>query len=220
VKITGGAVASLTRAFFILWKTFKDEKCVVDGYFPDLPTMEKGGFVQPYDDCPLDRERVGEGVYLDLIERAEKRLYITTPYLLLGDLLRSALIRAAKRGVDVRIVTPAIPDKKTVFALTRANYEALLLGGVRIYEYTPGFMHAKSVLCDDCAVVGTINFDFRSLYHHFENAVYFSSTGAVQTLEEDFEEVFAVSKEQAVGKKRSVFSRLFVSALRLIEPLM
>ena len=221
VRVTGGAVASFTRAFFGLWKTFKDENASLDGYFPALEGEVETGFVQPYDDCPLDRERVGEGVYLDLIERAEKRLYITTPYLLLDDLLRSALIRAAKRGVDIRIVTPAIPDKKTVYALTRANYEALLKVGVKIYEYTPGFIHAKSVLADDCAVVGTINFDFRSLYHHFENAVYFSTTSAILALLEDFEETFSVSKEQTLSmQKRNPFYRIFVSLLRLIEPLL
>ncbi len=221
IKLTGLSVDALTRTFFETWKTFKNPKDDYGDYFCAVEETGGEGIIQPYADSPLDRIRVGEEVYLDLIDRAEKRLYITTPYLLLDDLLRSSLIRAANRGVDVRIVTPGIPDKKTVFRLTRANYEALLQGGVRIYEYTPGFLHAKSVLSDSAAVVGTINFDFRSLYHHFENAVYFTVPTAVEGLERDFEELFTVSKEQTMSMiKTNAFSRLFNSALRLIEPLL
>lgn len=221
IKITGLAVNSLTRTFFETWKTFKGREDNYEKYFCAAEDKGREGIVQPYADSPLDRVRVGEEVYLDLIDRAEKTLYITTPYLLLDDLLRSSLIRAAKRGVDVRIVTPGIPDKKTVFRLTRANYEALLQGGVRIYEYTPGFLHAKSVLSDGEAVVGTINFDFRSLYHHFENAVYFTVPTAVEKLKKDLEELFSVSKEQTLSMiKTNALSRLLNSALRLIEPLL
>jgi cardiolipin synthase len=220
VKVTGGAVNSFTRIFLETWIAFKEKQLDGGRYLITEEFSQKSSLILPYADTPLDDISVGEYVYLDMIHRATKRLWVMTPYLVLDEFLRLALADAAARGVDVRIVTPGVPDKKIVYRMTRANYPALLKAGVRIFEYTPGFLHAKAVLADDCAVVGTINLDFRSLYHHFENAVYFSSTGAVQTLEEDFEEVFAVSKEQAVGKKRSVFSRLFVSALRLIEPLM
>jgi cardiolipin synthase len=191
-------------------------------WLPDVaPVTGAEGFVLPYADSPLDSEQVGEDVYISVAEYAKDYAWYITPYLILTDEMVHALGLAAKRGVDVRIVTPGIPDKKTVFRLTRANYEALLKGGVRIYEYTPGFLHAKSVLLDDAAVVGTINFDFRSLYHHFENAVYFTTPSAVAALEKDFAEIVSVSKEQTLSKRKTgVFSRLFNSALRLIEPLL
>jgi phosphatidylserine/phosphatidylglycerophosphate/cardiolipin synthase-like enzyme len=170
----------------------------------------------------LDSVSVGEYVYLDMIERAEKSLYVFTPYLILDDLTRGALCRAALRGVDVRIVTPSIPDKKTVYRLTRANYGILMKAGVKIYEYTPGFIHAKSMVCDgEYAVVGTINLDYRSLYLHFENAVYFSHCPAVGGLERDCEETFAVSKLcTKENVKRGVIGRLFDSVLRVFETLL
>ena len=183
---------------------------------------KRGLIIQPYDDSPLDRESVGETVYLELINRAFKYLYIFTPYLVLDDFMRTALCNAAKRGVDVRIVTPGIPDKKTVFRLTRANYGPLLKAGVRIYEYTPGFIHAKSMVCDDeTAVVGTINLDYRSLYLHFENAVYFSHCPAVGALKKDCLAVFKESKKISLEDTRQTFiGRLFDSVLRVFETLL
>lgn len=181
-----------------------------------------GFFVQPYDDSPLDRESVGETVYLDIINCATKYLYIFTPYLILDDFMRTALCNAAKRGVDVRIVTPGIPDKKVVFRLTRSNYAPLLKSGVKIYEYKPGFIHAKSMVSDDrCAVVGTINLDYRSLYLHFENAVYFSGCEAVKAVKRDGEDVFAVSKQiTAQDTKKTVIGKLVDSVLRVFETLL
>jgi cardiolipin synthase len=158
---------------------------------------------------------------MEMIHRATDTLYITTPYLVLDDMLRFALMAASKRGVDVRIATPGIPDKKAVYRLTRANYDALLRAGVKIYEYTPGFLHAKSVVSDGYAVVGTINFDYRSFYHHFENAVYFSHKGAVEQVKRDFEETVAVSRERTLENvKRNFFGKVFDSFLRFVEPLM
>jgi hypothetical protein len=183
---------------------------------------EGGFFVQPYDDSPLDRESVGETVYLDIINRASKYVYIFTPYLILDDFVRTALCNAAKRGVDVRIVTPGIPDKKMVFRLTRSNYAPLLKSGVKIYEYTPGFIHAKSMVSDDtCAVVGTINLDYRSLYLHFENAVYFSHCSAVMDVKRDGEKVFDVSKYITMEDTRQTFvGKLVDSVLRVFETLL
>jgi cardiolipin synthase len=156
-----------------------------------------------------------------MIHRATKRLWVMTPYLVLDEFLRLALADAAARGVDVRIVTPGVPDKKIVYRMTRANYPALLKAGVRIFEYTPGFLHAKAVLADDCAVVGTINFDYRSLYLHFENAVYFCDEAAIKNLECDFEESIAVSFERTESNvKRSIFGKLCDVVLRLFEPLL
>ncbi len=226
VKITGSAVQSCIYSFCVMWNAFCKEKEDVNAYLP-TPNEEKterveGLTIQPYGDSPLDGKSVGESVYLDMINRAVRYVYIFTPYLLLDDILRSALTHAAERGVDVRIVTPGIPDKKLAYRLTRANYGILLKTGVKIYEYTPGFIHAKSLVCDDeSAVVGTINFDYRSLYFHFENAVYFAGCEAVTDLKRDCEETFAVSKLcTKENTKRGMFGRLIDSVLRLLETLM
>ncbi len=178
--------------------------------------------IQPYDDSPLDRISVGETVYIDIVNRAAKYVWFFTPYLVLDDYIRSALRQAAARGVDVRIVTPGIPDKKTVYRLTRANYAPLMSAGVKIYEYSPGFIHSKSVVCDDeCAVVGTVNLDYRSLYHHFENAVYFCGCEAVMAVKRDCEETFAVSKLcTKENTKRGIVGRLVDSVLRVFETLL
>ena len=229
IKITGDGVAPFVKMFFYLWNAFYSQKEDIGKYL--LPKSEKDGgryaltekkpCIQPYDDSPFDRVSVGETVYLDIINRAVNYVYIFTPYLVLDDSLRSALCLAAMRGVDVRIVTPAIPDKKMIFRLTRANYEILLKAGVKIYEYTPGFIHAKSIVCDDeCAVVGTINFDYRSLYLHFENAVYFSGCEAVGTVKKDCDETFALSRQRTLeNSKKNVFGHLIDSLLRVFETL-
>ena len=229
VVITGSAVQSFTQMFFYLWNAFRKDKEDVREYL--IPINERGmsalntdtGLrIQPYDDSPLDRVSAGESVYIDIINRASKYVYIFTPYLVLDDSMRSALCLAAARGVDVRIVTPGIPDKKMIFRLTRANYEVLMKSGVKIYEYTPGFIHAKSMVSDDeCAVVGTINLDYRSLYLHFENAVYFSGCETVKDVKRDAEEVFAVSKLcTAENTKRGLIGRLVDSLLRVFETLL
>ena len=222
VLVTGNAVASFVRSFFLFWNAFYPQAEEISFYLPTPSTRENGYKIQPYDSSPLAHFSVGENVYVDMIERAARSVYIFTPYLLLGDSLRAALCRAALRGVDVRIVTPGIPDKKMVYRLTRANYGILLKSGVKIYEYTRGFLHAKSVLCDgESAVVGTINFDYRSLYHHFENAVYFSGGEAVRALARDCEETFAVSEPCTLeNRKRSVVGRLVDSILRVFETLL
>ncbi len=226
IRVEGDAVSSFTVMFLDIWNAFSKEKEEVQKYL--LPwTGQRNGVdtplrIQPYDNSPLDRKNAAEAVYADLIHRAQNYLWICTPYLVLDEYMRATLCAAASRGVDVRIVTPSIPDKKIVFRMTRANYVPLLKAGVKIYEYTPGFIHAKSVLCDgESAVVGTINFDYRSFYHHFENAVYFSGCQAVQDLETDCKEIFAVSKlctEKDV--KRTLFGRLFDSFIRVFETLL
>ncbi len=228
VRIEGGAARSFICMFFNVWNAFRKDKEDVGEYLlnslnADLPPSdgEKKLVIQPYADSPLDRKSVGESVYVDMINRAVRYVYIFTPYLLPDDVIRAALCRAAERGVDVRIVTPGIPDKKTVYRLTRANYGILLKSGVKIYEYTPGFVHAKSLVCDDeSAVVGTINFDYRSLYLHFEDAVYFSGCQAVLDVRRDCEETFALSRQcTKENTKRGVFGSLFDSILRVFETL-
>ncbi len=229
IQITGSAIRSFILMFFSLWNAFYPTRESVKEYL--APTLNadvvcpKEGTdfkMQPYDDSPLDEKSVAERVYVDMINRAANYVYIFTPYLLPDDTIRFALVRAAERGVDVRVVTPAIPDKKTVYRLTRANYGILLKAGVKIYEYTPGFIHAKSMVCDDeYAAVGTINFDYRSLYLHFEDGVYFEHCEAVQAVKRDAEETFALSKQcTKENTKRGLVRRLVDSILRVFETLM
>ena len=222
VKITGDAVYPFIRIFANTWNAFRKDKIDLQEFLPTLTGEGKAKCIQPYDDSPLDNLSVGETVYMDMINRAKKYVYVFTPYLILDDFMRSALCLASLRGVDVRIVTPGIPDKKMIYRLTRAHYGILLKSGVRIYEYTPGFIHSKSIVCDDeCAVVGTINLDYRSLYHHFENAVYFEDEQAIAKLKTDCEETFAVSKERTKeNTKRGMIGRLLDSLLRVFETLM
>ena len=225
VRITGNAVTSFIKMFFTLWNAFRKDKEDLRAYLPpankEIP-RKTGQEIQPYDDSPFDEVSLGETVYLDMINSAVKYVYIFTPYLILDDSMRAALCLAALRGVDVRIVTPGIPDKKTVYRLTRANYSILMKAGVKIYEYTPGFIHAKSMLCDDeRAVVGTINLDYRSLYLHFENAVYFKNVDAIADLKRDCEETFTLSLLcTPENTKRGVFARMRDSFLRLFETLL
>ena len=158
--------------------------------------MEAEGFVQPFGDDPLGEERLAKNVYMNLIASARKSLYVITPYLIIPDDMGSALRLAAKRGVDVRIITPGIPDKKTVYAVTRSYYAGLTGQGVRIFEYTPGFCHAKQCICDgEISVIGTSNLDYRSLYHHFENDVLLYGCDAVDAIREDFEQLFPQCEE-------------------------
>lgn len=221
LKVTGNSVRSFTQMFFYIWNAFrKDKEDITKFLAPAIKNNDSANLtVQPYDDCPLDRISVGESVYADMIDRAEKYIWIFTPYLVLDDYMRASLCQASLRGVDVRIVTPGIPDKKMVYRLTRANYEILLKAGVKIYEYTPGFIHSKSIVSDDnSAVVGTINLDYRSLYHHFENAVYFSGCDAVQAVKTDCERTFAVSELRTIeNTKRGFVGRLVDSILRVFE---
>ena len=184
--------------------------------------FEVDGYVAPYGDSPLDDERVGENVYLNMINQAYDYLYITTPYLILDDNLQTALINAAKRGVDVRIITPGIPDKKIVFRVTRSYYQTLIKHGSRIYEYTPGFIHAKNFLVDDkCATVGTINLDYRSLYLHFENGIYLYNNKILKDIKEDFlatvEKSHEITLDEVVTGK---FMGWFEAILRVIAPLL
>lgn len=226
VRLQGEAVWSFTVMFLQMWSVLAKEKPQYELYRPHAwhqETFEDDGFVQPYSDTPLDHETVGEYVYLNIINRARKYVYIFTPYLITDHEMVTALCLAAKSGVDVRIVTPGIPDKKLVFLLTRSYYEVLLKAGVRIYEYRPGFLHAKSFVCDDeIATVGTINMDYRSLYLHFECGVWMYRSEAVMQMKEDALAIFRESTEITLEfcKNQSIPKRFLLSILRLFAPLM
>ena len=224
VRLEGDAVRSLVASFLEMWHvgSFHEQPPLIPGAYSALMPVSDG-FVQPYTDSPLRGERVAENVYLNLIGASSGSLWFMTPYLIISDEMISALGLAAKRGVDVRIITPGIPDKKTVYQVTRSYYGSLASQGVRIFEYSPGFCHAKQCLCDGVmASVGTSNLDYRSLYHHFENNVFLYSGTAVEQMKEDFENTFSqcteVTERYSTGRGRVL--RTWQCILRLIAPLM
>ena len=223
IKLEGEAVRSLTAMFLELWSVQTGKKEDLSRYRDIVHSVPARGFVQPYADDPLDRERVAENVYMNLINQAQRRLYFMTPYLIITDEMSHALGLAAMRGVDVRIITPGIPDKKTVYAVTRSYYAELVRQGVRIYEFTPGFCHAKQCICDDkVASIGTSNLDYRSLYHHFENNVLLSGCDAVMDIGADFEVTLAQCEEvtEKYSQGRGAVLRTWQYFLRLFAPLM
>ncbi len=224
VRLEGEAVRNLTVMFLELWNAIKHTDQDWGKYLKKITyESSENGFVQPYGDSPLDGEPVGENVYMNMVKSATKYAYFTTPYLIISDEFQRELGLAAKRGVDVRIVTPGIPDKKLVYKVTRSYYAGLVRDGVRIYEYTPGFLHAKQCVCDgETAVCGTINMDYRSLYLHFENGVFFTGCRAVQDMKKAFDDLFPVCREvtEQYRSGRSAAVRTWQCILRLFAPLM
>ena len=197
-----------------------DEKYITD---TEAVTGGDFGFVQPYADTPMDEVHVGEDVYISMAECAQKYAWFITPYLIITDEMCHAFSLAARRGVDVRIITPGIPDKKVVYSLTRSYYNGLARNGVRIFEFTPGFCHAKMSITDDLmATCGTINLDYRSLYHHFENGCLYADCNAVMETKRDFEETFAQCREvtEKYTTGRGALMRFSQMILRLAAPLM
>lgn len=189
VMLQGEAARSFTLMFLQMWSLdLKEPDFSPCLEFPAVPHTEAKGFVIPYGDCPVDSYKVGEQVYMDILNRAHQYVHIMTPYLILDGELENALCFAAQRGVDVQIMLPGIPDKKVPYGLAWTHYAALLDAGVKIYEYTPGFIHAKVFVADGReAVVGTINLDYRSLYHHFECATYMYEGDCIPDIEADFQ---------------------------------
>lgn len=221
IRLEGESVRSLTASFLSLWNGAKPQR--EPDPCPEICWEDEPGFVQPFADSPLDKERLAENVYLNLACMARESLWFITPYLIISDEMAKALTLAAKRGVDVRIITPGIPDKKTVYQLTRSYYAELSGNGVRIFEYTPGFCHAKQCLCDGkIASIGTSNLDYRSLYHHFENNVVLYGGKAVEQMEKDFTEIFPQCREvtDTYRKGSKAFLRTWQCLLRLLAPLM
>ncbi|MCI6012408.1 MAG: phospholipase D-like domain-containing protein [Firmicutes bacterium] len=224
VKVQGDAVKSFTLMFLQMWNV--DEKTEqYDRYlnrdFHILPPQK--GYVLPYGDSPLDNERVGEMVYEDILNRAERYVHIMTPYLILDNEMITALSFAAKRGVEVQIILPHIPDKEYAFALAKTYYRQLMAAGVEIYEYLPGFVHAKVFVSDNQkAVVGTINLDYRSLYHHFECGLYMQDVEEIDRIELDFRTTRSKCKRMTVEdlKKEKPGRRLKGLLLKIFAPLM
>lgn len=185
---------------------------------------ENSGAVIPYGDGSetLYPDNIGRNVYLNMISAAKKYVYITTPYLICDFAILDALRTAAKKGVDVRIITPGIPDKKLIWLMTRSNYELLVRDGVKIYEYTPGFIHAKNFICDDIfAVCGTINLDYRSLVHHLECGVWLYNVNAIHTMKTDFMDTMAQSEVITAEKAMlSAPQKLLRNIMKVLFPML
>ena len=223
LRLEGEAVRSLTAAFLELWSVQNNQREDYGQYLNIVHSVPATGFVQPFADNPLGQERAAEEVYLNLTSQSNIQLYFMTPYLIITDEMHRALRLAAKRGVDVRIITPGIPDKKTVYAVTRSYYAGLARQGVRIYEYTPGFCHAKQCLCDGrIATVGTSNLDYRSLYHHFENNVVLYGCDAGRDIAAEFQRPSPRCREVTENYRagRGAMLRTWQYILRLFAPLM
>lgn len=228
IMLKGEAVWNMTVMFLHMWAVIgrTEEKIDYEVYLPHRNHQEQfmgNGFVQPFCDTPLDEEIVGENVYLNIINKARRYVYICTPYLIIDNEMMTALCLAAKNGVDVRIMTPGTPDKKLVFLLTQSYYRQLLENGVKIYEYQPGFLHAKTFVCDDeIAVVGTINLDYRSLYLHFEDGVWIYGNDVIWSMKEDFvqtlEDCHTVPLEFC--KNRKIPVRIMQNVLRAFAPML
>ncbi|MGN1024716.1 MAG: cardiolipin synthase [Lachnospiraceae bacterium] len=225
VKVTGEAVWSFTVLFLTNWNAVRSDD---DDFARYHVQQDAGGpsdgFVAPYGETPLDDELLGQSVYMNIINQARHYVYIFTPYLVIDSDMRNCLIGAAQRGIDIRLITPGIPDKKVVYTITRSFYRELISKGVKIYEFTPGFDHAKVFVCDDViATVGTLNLDYRSLYLHFENGTYLYGSKEVAKIRDDMEQ--SMEKSHLVGpdehKKKAfigLFYAIYVGFLRLLAP--
>ena len=223
IMLKGDAVSSFTLMFLQMWG-LEDKNQDYDGYLRITETFSRAdGFVMPFGDCPVDSDKTGERVYMDILNRATDYVHIMTPYLILDSDMETALRFAAERGVEVSIILPGIPDKKGAWALAKTHYKALLDSGVKIYEYTPGFIHSKVFVSDSReAVVGTVNLDYRSLYHHFECAVYMAYTPSVEDAEKDFSNTLPLCRRVTYDsiKRENITIKIRGMLLKLIAPLM
>lgn len=222
VMLEGEAVWSLTLMFLQFWGYDEEVEEDILQFKPAQADTCHDGYVQPFCDAPTDEEHVGEYTHINMINAASSYVYIMTPYLILDHEMQTALIIAAKNGVDVRILVPHIPDKKSVFLVTQSNYRPLVEAGVRIYEYTPGFVHGKVFLCDDeTAVVGTLNMDYRSYYLHYECGVWMYRSQALHDIKTDYVETLKQSQEITLEQidSYSIWKRIAMAFLKLFSPL-
>lgn len=222
ILLKGDAVWNLTIMFLSMWNFETGTNEDISLYRPTQKYLTDG-FVQPFGDNPLDEVTAAENVYMQIINKAKEYVWISTPYLVINRAMVKALCTASQSGVDVRIITPGIPDKPQVYEVTRSSYLALIKGGVKIYEYTPGFIHSKMFVSDDkVGVIGTINMDYRSFYLHFECGVALFGSSAIESMKKDMEETFEISKQISYeeAKKVRLWKQLYRMILGLLAPLM
>lgn len=225
VRLEGEAVRNLTMLFLSMWNTQSQQPIDCAGYLDTpIPMASGNGIVIPFGDgpAPIYRDTIGKNVYLNMINGAKDYLYITTPYLICDHEILSALRLAAQKGVDVCIITPHIPDKKTILLMTRSNYPVLLQAGVKIYEYTPGFIHAKNFVCDDkLSVCGTINLDYRSLVHHFECGAWMYGVDCIREMKADFLETMHRSQQISLdAAPLKGWRKLLAELMKVFSPLL
>lgn len=227
LRLEGEGVRSMTLMFLQMWNALRptDAPDSIERYMPSREHCEgivADGYVLPYTDSPIDREPLAENVYLSIIHSATDCLYIASPYVIIDDALEDALCLAAGRGVDVRIIVPEIPDKKIVYTLTKSHFHKLIENGVKIYKFTPGFIHSKCFVADDkIAVVGSINIDYRSLLLHFENACLFINGNVVSDVKRDFVSTFGECElVKPVEPKSDMLYKLYIAVLKLFAPLL
>ncbi|MBR1442483.1 MAG: cardiolipin synthase [Firmicutes bacterium] len=222
IMLKGEAVKSLTLMFLQMWQAYEKEH-EWDKFLKEGTSVESSGYVMPFCYSPMNVYKTGECIYMDILYRASDYVHIMTPYLILDNELETALKYAAERGVDVKIILPGIPDKKSAYALAKSHYSSLISSGVKIYEYTPGFVHAKMFISDDVkATVGTINLDYRSLYHHFECASYMYKTECIADIEKDFQETLAKCREVTPEtiQNETLYYKVLGGIMKIIAPLM
>ena len=220
-KITGESVKSYNYMFIEFWNAISNDKILLNVIDDTKKSQNEDGYILSYYDSPAYKEPISNNLYIDLLSQAVDYAWFYTPYLILGDFLKEAIIKAAERGVDVRIFVPGIPDKKIVYRLSKSYYYPLIKAGVKIYEYTPGFLHAKACLIDDkVGTIGTVNLDYRSLFLHFEcNSVFYKSS-VLKCLKNDFVETKRKCKEikeENINKK--FLHRTLDAILRIFAPL-
>lgn len=223
LRMEGSATNNLTLLFLESWDFHRAEKTTLQHFLYQGAKEPIKGYVQPFGDSPLDQEEIAKNVYMNLINGATKYIYINTPYFIVDFDMLDALCRSAKKGIDVRIMLPHIPDKWYVQLVSRSYYKTLIQAGVKVYEYRPGFNHAKSFVVDDeVAVIGSINLDYRSLVHHFECAVYLYQTDSVLDLKKDF---LQTEKDGLLMKEDTFlqlpwYAQVFCSVLKIFAPLL
>lgn len=225
IRVKGDAVWNFTAIFLSTWSYLDGTSENFSPFHKEITLSNEdnpSGYVQPYNDTPLDYEGVGETVYLNLISKATEYIYITAPYLIIDNEMVTTLCNAAKSGVDVRIITPHIPDKKIVYMVTCSFYPLLMESGIKIYEFTPGFIHAKNIIVDDIyGIVSSINLDYRSLYLHYECGVWMYKSDCIKDIKKDFLKTIETSKLIYYDKSKfkNGFTRFVNSILRILAPL-
>lgn len=223
IRIKGEAVWSYTLLFLTHWNSLRKEDADFTVFKAEPEKHESyDGFIAPYGESPLKNEKIAQNIYLNILNQAKDYCYIFTPYLIIDTDFINTLILAAERGVDVRIITPGIPDNKIIFNITQSYYSSLIEGGVKIFEYTPGYVHSKVFVSDDIiATVGTVNLDYRSLYLNFENGTYLFNSKTVKEIKADFDETLKqchqVSREEC---RTGILKSLFVNIVKLFAPQM
>ena len=222
IRVEGRPVWSMLVTFLTNWNALRHEDEDYTVWKPEYETRPSQGFVAPYADTPLDHVLTAQSIYEDILNSANDYVYIMTPYLIIDSEMINTLIHTARKGVDVRIIMPGVADKKSVWEIGRSYYTQLLEAGVRIYEYTPGFVHAKVFVSDDiCATVGTINLDYRSLYLHFENGTFLIDHPEVKHIRSDFDKTLLKCHEvKKEDMKNGAIKNFLLSIVRIFAPML